>query len=79
VRVDITYDGRPMVFAGYDFSPIKRAVGDIGQTLISSIASLIVALTAALPWLPVIVFAVWGARRGLRRWRAQRTHASKAT
>jgi len=79
VRVDINYDGRPVVFAGYDFSPIKRAVGDIGQTLIASIASLIVALTAALPWLPVIVFAVWGARRGLRRWRAQKTPARNAT
>jgi hypothetical protein len=73
VRVDINYDGRPVVIAGYDFSPIKRAADGVGQTLIASVASLIVALVAAVPWLPVIVFAVWGIRRGLRRWRAQRT------
>jgi hypothetical protein len=73
VRVDINYDGRPVVIAGYDFSPIKRAADGIGQTLITSVASLIVALAATLPWLPVIVFAVWGIRRGLRRWRTQRT------
>jgi uncharacterized protein DUF4349 len=72
VRVDITYDGRSVVVAGYDFSPIKRAADGIGQTLISSIASLIVFLAAAVPWLPVIVLVVWGARWGLRRWRAQR-------
>jgi Domain of unknown function (DUF4349) len=72
VRVDITYDGRPVVLAGYDLSPIKRAADDVGQIFITSIASLIVALAAAVPWLPVIAFVVWGIRWGLRRWRAQR-------
>jgi hypothetical protein len=72
VRVDITYDGRPAVVGGYDFSPIKRAADSIGQTLITSLASLIVALAAAVPWLPLVMLVVWGIRRGLRRWRAQR-------
>jgi len=72
VRVDITYDGRPGVVAGYDFSPIKRAANGIIQTLITSVASLIVALAAVVPWLPVIGFVVWGALWGLRRRRAQR-------
>ena len=72
VRVDIAYDGRPGVVAGYDFSPIKRATDGIGRTLITSFASLIVFLAAAVPWLPVIVSVVWGVRWGLRRWRAQR-------
>jgi hypothetical protein len=72
VRVDIAYDGRPVVVAGYDFSPIKRAANGIGQTLITSVASLIVALAALVPWLPVIVFVVWGLLWGLRRRRAQR-------
>jgi hypothetical protein len=75
VRVDITYDGRSVVVAGYDFSPIKRAADGIGQTLISSVASLIVFLAAAVPWLPVIVFVVWGVLRGFRRWRAKRALA----
>ena len=72
VRVDITYDGRPGVVGGYDLSPIKRAADGIGQTLITSLASLIITLTAAVPWLPLVVLLVWGIRRGLRRWRAQR-------
>jgi hypothetical protein len=72
VRVDIAYDGRPVVVAGYDFSPIKRVTDGIGQTLIRSAAALIVFLAAAVPWLPVIVSVVWGVRWGLRRWRAQR-------
>jgi Domain of unknown function (DUF4349) len=72
VRVDITYDGRPVVLAGYDFSPIKRAADGVGQTLITSVASLIVALAAGVPWLPVIAFVVWAIRWVLRRWRAQR-------
>jgi hypothetical protein len=61
--------------AGCDRSheTIKRAADGIGQTLITSVAALIVALAATLPWLPVIVLMVWGIRRGLRRWRAQRT------
>ena len=49
-----------MVVSGYDFSPIKRAANGIGQTLITSVASLIVALAAAVPWLPVIVLVLWG-------------------
>jgi hypothetical protein len=72
VRVDITYDGRSVVVAGYDFSPIKRAVDGIGQMLITSVGSLILFLAAALPWLPVIAFVMWGVRWSLRRWRAQR-------
>lgn len=78
VRVDITYDGRPVVVAGYDFSPIKRAADGIGQTLITSIASLIVFLAAAVPWLPVIGFVVWGVLWGLRQWRAKRAVGEKA-
>jgi len=71
VRVDITYDGRPGVVGGYDLSPIKRAADGIGQTLITSLASLIITLTAAVPWLPLVVLLVWGIRRGVRRWRAR--------
>jgi hypothetical protein len=79
VRFDITYEGRSVVVAGYDFSPIKRAAAGIVQTLITSVASLIVFLAAVLPWLPLVVLVVWGARRILRRWRAQKTLAAKAT
>jgi uncharacterized protein DUF4349 len=73
VQVDITYDGRQVVVAGYDFSPIKRAVDSIGGTFATSVASLITLVATALPWLPVIALLAWGARRGLRRWRTRGT------
>ena len=73
VQVDIIYDGRQAVVAGYDFSPIKRAIDSIGGTFATSVASLITLVAAAVPWLPVIALLVWGARRGLRRWRTRRT------
>ena len=38
VRIDISYDGRSVVVAGYDFSPIKRAAAGAVQTLIASAA-----------------------------------------
>jgi hypothetical protein len=78
VQVDITYDGRQVVVAGYDFSPIKRAVDSIGGTFATSVASLITLVAAAVPWLPVIALLVWGARRGLRRWRTARNTAKAA-
>jgi len=78
VQVDISYDGRQVVVAGYDFSPIKRAVDSIGGTFATSVASLITFVAAAMPWLPVIVLLLWGARRGLRRWRAARNDARAA-
>jgi hypothetical protein len=73
VQVDITYDGQQVVVAGYDFSPIKRAVDSIGRTFATSVASLITFVTTVVPWLPVIALLVWGARRGLRRWRTRGT------
>jgi hypothetical protein len=73
MQVDITYDGRQVVVAGYDFSPIKRAVDSIGGTFAMSVASLITLVATAVPWLPVIALLVWGARRGLRRWRTRGT------
>ena len=78
VQVDITYDGRQTVVAGYDFSPIKRAVDSIGGTFATSVASLITFVAATLPWLPVIALLVWGARRVLRRWRTARSTARAA-
>jgi hypothetical protein len=79
VRVDISYDGRAVVVAGYDFSPIKRAATGIVQTLITSSASVITFLAAVLPWLPVILLVVWAIRRVLRRWRAQKALLKPAT
>src|SRR5215470_18061744 len=78
VQIDITYDGHQVVVAGYDFSPIKRAIDSIGGTFATSVASLITFVATTVPWLPVIVLLVWGARRGLRRWRTARSSARAA-
>lgn len=76
VRVDIAYDGRRVVVAGYDFSPIKNSVDGISRTLIASVGWLIWFLAALVPWVPAIVFAVWGVRRWMRRRRAQASAVS---
>ena len=76
VRIDIAYDGRSAVVAGYDFAPLRRAVTGAVQTLIASSASMITFLAAAIPWLPLVVLAVWGIRRLFRRWRKQRPAAA---
>src|SRR5262249_10164551 len=65
VQVDITYDGRQTVVAGYDFSPIKRAADGIGGTFSTSVASLFTVVAATLPRLPVVAPLLLGARRRL--------------
>ncbi len=72
VRVDISYDGLVAEVAGLDLGPLKRAMGDFGYTVLTSLASLIYFVAALLPWLPLIVGFGWLVRRGLRRWRARR-------
>ena len=78
VRVDIAYDGRQAVVAGYDFSPIKKSVDGISQTLIASVGWLIWFVAALVPWAPVIVFAAWGIRWTLRRLRARKASVTEA-
>jgi len=75
VRVDIAYFGRPAVVRGFDFSPIALATGNIGQTLVVSVAALISFLAALVPWLPLIALVWWAVRRSIRRWRASRAPA----
>ena len=75
VRVDIAYSGRAAVVAGIELSPVKQAVTGAGRTAVSSLATLISFLAAIVPWLPLIALLLWGARVGLRRWRAPRTPA----
>jgi hypothetical protein len=74
VRVDVSYLGIAEV-GGLDLSPIQRAVNGIGRTVIESAGVLISFLAATLPWLPLIALVVWGARRGVRRWRARKAEA----
>jgi hypothetical protein len=72
VRVDVAYLGIAAEAGGFDLSPIQRAVNGVGRTVIESAASLISFLAATVPWLPLIALVVWGARRGVRRWRARK-------
>jgi hypothetical protein len=75
VRVDIFYSGAAGQFGGVDLTPIHQAISGIGQTIVSSVSWLISFLAALVPWLPVIAFFWWAARRGIRRWRARKAQA----
>jgi hypothetical protein len=72
VLVDISYNGRPPFVAGLDVSPIRLAASGSGRTLVASVATLISFLAAALPWLPLIPFVIWFARRMRVRWKARK-------
>jgi Domain of unknown function (DUF4349) len=71
VRVDISYDGIVAEVGGVDLGPLKRAASEFGDTVLTSLATLIYVFAALLPWLPVIVLLGWAMRRGVRRWRAR--------
>lgn len=53
-------------------APIRRSIGDIGETLASSIAALVNVLVAALPWLLLLAALVWVRRRFGWRWPLRR-------
>jgi hypothetical protein len=72
VRIEISYVGAAGQIAGADLGTVYRAVSEVGQTAIDSVAALISTLVAIVPWLPVIALIWWAAGRGVRRWRAQR-------
>jgi hypothetical protein len=77
VKVDVHYTGISRQLGGVDFYPIERAIGGIGQTLVSSLAALISFMAALVPWSPVIVLVLWGMRRGLRRWKRRDASADQ--
>ena len=70
VRIDISYTGAAVQFGGVDLTPIYHAVSGIGQIVISSLSSMIVALAAIVPWLPILALVWWAARRLIRRRKA---------
>ncbi|MBV8450887.1 MAG: DUF4349 domain-containing protein [Deltaproteobacteria bacterium] len=67
VRVDITYVGTTVGYAGLDFVPLHDAVMDVGQTVIRSLTWLIYCLAAVGPWLPIIALVWWMIRRRRRQ------------
>jgi hypothetical protein len=75
VRVDINYSGQQALVRGLDFSPVSFAVAHIGQTVVSSVAALVLFLAALVPWLPLIALVWWAVRRSFRRWRAAKAPA----
>jgi hypothetical protein len=79
VRVDITYVGKTVGYAGLDFEPLHEAVMDIGLTMVRSLAVLVYCLAAIGPWLPVIVIVWWIIRRSVRRRRSFRSAVSTSS
>ena len=73
IQVSIYYNGTTAQAGGIDFSPIERAYRGIGTTIVSSVASMVSFVAAALPWLPLAALALWGLCFGLRRWKVSRT------
>jgi hypothetical protein len=71
VRVDISYDGIVAEVGGVNLAPLKRAASEFGDTVLTSLATLIYVFAALLPWLPVILLLGWAIRRGVRRWRTR--------
>jgi hypothetical protein len=69
VRVDITYVGLSAQVATIDLSPINRAVRSVGDTFAQSVAALISFLATIIPWIPLLAFVAWGARRAFRWFR----------
>lgn len=60
------------------FAPIRDALRQSGSVLAESLAALITAVAALLPWLIVLVPGGWLLVRALRRWRRKRREALKA-
>jgi hypothetical protein len=72
VKVDIAYQGTTAEVSGFDLSPIHRAVGSSGRTIVASAAALVSFLAAAVPWLPLLALLAWFIRRAVRRWRMRK-------
>jgi hypothetical protein len=68
VKIDINYTGVTVQAGGIDLTPIQRAIDGAGRTVIASVATLISYAAAALPWIPVALLVIWGARVAVRRW-----------
>jgi hypothetical protein len=78
VRIDISYDGIVAQVGGVDLGPLKRAAAEFFDTILYSLATLILFVAALLPWLPPLALLVWAIRRGIRRWRRRPASAQPA-
>jgi hypothetical protein len=73
VRVDINYSSISAKAGGVDFSPVADALTNGLDTLLRSAANVISFTIALIPWLPLILLAIWTIRRV---WRSRRNAAS---
>jgi hypothetical protein len=78
VHVDVNYTSIMPLTAGIDFTPIRQAGGESGQTMVRSIAQLITFLAAILPWVPFVLLLGWSLRYAFRSMRRGRREASAA-
>ena len=60
------------------WAPVRRSLADVGATLAASIAGLVTALVAALPWVMLLALLVWLRRRLGWRWPWRRRGARAA-
>ena len=73
LRVSVNYSGTTAQAGGFDLSPLRVALSDVGETIVGSAASLVSVIASLIPWIPVIALIIWGTRRGYRRWKQRRS------
>jgi hypothetical protein len=69
IRIDINYYSDFVPTDVSDFAPIANALHRVKTTFALSVASLITFVAGVLPWIPVMLLALWGVRLLWRRWR----------
>jgi Domain of unknown function (DUF4349) len=70
VRVEISYFSLPPKAGGVNLSPVADALTNGLDTLLRSTAHVISFTITFIPWLPLVLLAIWAIRRLLRRSKA---------
>jgi hypothetical protein len=70
VRAGINYSGLPEKAGGVNFSPVADALNNGLDTFLQSTARVIAFAIAVIPWIPLILLAIWTLRRLWRRSKA---------
>lgn len=71
-KVDVAFRSEVTLTEGGSANPIRAALRNSVQVMATSFAGLIMTVAAVLPWLIVIVPAIWLIRRMWRGWRERR-------
>jgi hypothetical protein len=79
VHVEIAFHAEQRTISRGSFASVHEALRDFGSVLGDSLAALITAVAAIIPWLIVIIPGLWFLIRTVRRFRERRRAAKAAT